>query len=391
LTLIPDLYHHITKTINGSVTLGNANPPNENKAKLRVQWYRCPIEPAKLRELTKRSDLKGFLFVAGQLVLFAATAYLAHYFFVRQNWIGVVVALWVHGTIRGVCSSGSHEFSHGTVFKTKSLNALFVRVWGVLGWHNFHHYKMSHTYHHLYTLHPDGDGEVVLPGNFSLKPLRLLQIFTFDLTFFVNWVFPLARTALTGRFRDDWSKRIFTPEQAKPLKRAVRWTRFLITFHVAVAVVSAIFGYWMIPATLSLGVFTGRWWIYFIGATMHAGLRDNVSDFRLCTRTIKLDPLSGYLRWNMHYHIEHHMFAAVPCYNLGRLYRAVAQDMPKRRTIFEAWREMRDAEKRQRTDPTYQFDTPLPDSRSDQIEHDPLGAAIGDIRPRDFVEPSSAP
>ena len=371
--------------------MSSANPPNEHKHNLRVQWYRCPIEPEKLRELTRRSDIKGFLFVIGQLILFGGTAYLAHYFFVRQNWIGVAAALWIHGTIRGVGSSGGHEFSHGTVFKTKSLNSLFVRVWGVLDWFNFHHYKMSHTYHHLFTLHPEGDGEVVLPRNHSLKLLRLLQLFTFDFAVFVQWVYPIVKTAFTGKFHDDWSKRIFTPEQTKPLKRAIRWARFLVAFHVSVAVVSAIFGYWMIPVTLSLGVFTGRWWIYFIGATMHAGLRDNVPDFRLCTRSIKLDPLSGYLRWNMHYHIEHHMFAAIPCYNLGRLHRAVASDMPERRTLLAAWREMREAERRQRTDPAYQFDTPLPKPQSDRIDPDPLGAAIGEIRPRDFVEPSSAP
>lgn len=287
---------------------------------------------------------------------------------------------------------GGHEFSHGTVFRTKWLNWLFLRIWGLLYWFNFHHYKMSHTYHHLYTLHPDGDGEVVLPRNFSLKILSLAQIFTVDFTTLFRTLKNAFRIAFTGRFHDEWSSRIFTSEQAVPLKRAIRWPRILLLFHGTVLVVSAIFGFWVIPITLSVGHYIGRWWIFFIGGTMHAGLRDNVADFRLCTRSIKLDPFSGYLRWNMHYHIEHHMFAAVPCYNLGKLYREVASDMPKRRTLIEAWKEMKETERRQQTDPNYQFDTPLPEPRGAGGEKDPaeaqLGAEIGDIRPTGYVEDS---
>ena len=87
----------------------------------------------------------------------------------------------------------------------------------------------------------------------------------------------------------------------------------------------------------------------------------------------------------MHYHIEHHMFAAIPCYNLGKLYREVAHDMPKRRGLIEAWREMKMVEKRQKNDPSYQFDTPVPGPDDKSLERDPLGAEIGDIRPRDYA------
>lgn len=143
----------------------------------------------------------------------------------------------------------------------------------------------------------------------------------------------------------------------------------------------------MITIALTIAPSVGNWWQFFIGGTMHAGLRDNVPDFRLCVRTVKLDPISGYFRWNMHYHIEHHMFAAIPCYKLGKLYREVAADMPKRRTIIEAWREILGSQRRQKTDPAYQYDTPLPQPavRSDAVQ-DPLGAEIGDIRPKGHVE-----
>lgn len=42
----------------------------------------------------------------------------------------------------------------------------------------------------------------------------------------------------------------------------------------------------------------------------HAGLSDNVPDFRLCCRTMILNPFFRFLYWHMNYHTEHHMYAA---------------------------------------------------------------------------------
>jgi hypothetical protein len=54
------------------------------------------------------------------------------------------------------------------------------------------------------------------------------------------------------------------------------------------------------------------------------------------------------------------MYAAIPCYNLKKLSREIAWDMPKPRSLVEAWKEMRYVYKRQQTDPDYQWDTPVP-------------------------------
>ena len=61
---------------------------------------------------------------------------------------------------------------------------------------------------------------------------------------------------------------------------------------------------------------------------MHCGLRDNIADFRKCVRSIRIDPLSSFLYWRMNWHMEHHMYAGVPCYNLRKLSRAIAADCP---------------------------------------------------------------
>jgi fatty acid desaturase len=63
----------------------------------------------------------------------------------------------------------------------------------------------------------------------------------------------------------------------------------------------------------------------------------------------------------MNYHIEHHMYAAVPCYNLGRLHRAIRHDLPKSpQGLWAAWRQIVTVLKRQAAEPEYQFMATLP-------------------------------
>jgi hypothetical protein len=54
------------------------------------------------------------------------------------------------------------------------------------------------------------------------------------------------------------------------------------------------------------------------------------------------------------------MFAGVPCYNLKKLAKEVAPDMPRLRTLWQAWGEMIRSAKSQKQDPAYQYQTPLP-------------------------------
>ena len=94
--------------------------------------------------------------------------------------------------------------------------------------------------------------------------------------------------------------------------------------------------------------------------TMHCGLRGNVSDFRLNTRSVSLDPITEFLYWHMNWHIEHHMFPGVPFYNLKKLHNFLKDDMPKPRTLKSAWYEMRETWKRQQVENDYVYDTKIP-------------------------------
>jgi fatty acid desaturase len=368
-------------------------PLQQVRKDFQLRWYRCPIEPARLRELTARSDLEGFLQTIGHLLIVCVTGAATWLFFSHGIWIGFALALFVHGTIYSFLSSGNHELSHGTVFKTKWLNTMFLYLFGLLTWFNPRDFKLSHTYHHLYTLHPRGDREVVLPTTPSVHPLMLLQLLTLNLVGGRNepYSFPIAQNvgatlklAFLGRHSSKWLTAVYEGQVAD-LKRAINWARFLLLFHAALVAVSIILRLWPLPLIVTAAPFIANWWRYLVFVPMHTGLKDNVSDFRLCTRSITLDPFSHFIYWRMNWHTEHHMFAAVPCYRLRELYKTVAADMPRPRTVLGAWREIRMIWREQKTNPDYQFITPLPGHKDGKPGNgDALASAIGDLPPKDF-------
>ena len=79
------------------------------------------------------------------------------------------------------------------------------------------------------------------------------------------------------------------------------------------------------------------------------------------------------------------MFAGVPCYNLKALYYEIADQMPKPRTLIEAWREMRATWRQQQSAPAYVFDTPVPPIASGGhtgAGNEALESSIGDLAPK---------
>ena len=110
-------------------------PLAEVRKDLRVEWYRSPIEGAKLRELSRRSDLQGLYQAGGHLALFLLTGAVTYFFWLQQIWGGCVHCAVLPrnrgNVLRGVAG---HELVHGSVFRTKILNKAFLYVFSLLGW-----------------------------------------------------------------------------------------------------------------------------------------------------------------------------------------------------------------------------------------------------------------
>ena len=365
-------------------------PLGDFRNRRRIRWYRCPVDPVDFRALAEPSDARGLFQAAGHLALWLGTGGAAFWLFTQEIWWGFGFAVFLHGTVASFFTAPRHELCHTTVFRTRWLNELFLRIFSFLGWLNFRIYRFSHTWHHRNTLYPEGDREEVMPVEPSLRPLYLLQLFTVNVTggYQSLGVVPtLKHFAAIAMNRFDSPFNSWGPElyegYAEERMKAARWARLVLLLHAAVITVSFAVGEPVLAVLVSGSPFLANWLRYFVGVPMHCGLRSNVPDFRKCVRTITLDPVTEFLYWHMNWHLEHHMYAAIPCYNLKKLHRLVRDDMPRTRTLAGAWREMRETWRRQADDPGYAFDTPVPTpAGTDRAVDDPLAASIGDLAPR---------
>jgi fatty acid desaturase len=96
-----------------------------------------------------------------------------------------------------------------------------------------------------------------------------------------------------GRLEGDWENALF-PESAVELRRSLfNWARIQLVGHALIVCVSLYLDLWLVPILVTLAPFYGGWLQYLCNNTQHTGLMDNVSDFRLCSRTIILSPLSA--------------------------------------------------------------------------------------------------
>lgn len=337
----------------------------EEREPRRIRWYRTPIDKALFRELSQRSDLLGGLQTGGYVALYLLSAGAALYGAMHWPWISVVVLIFVHGIITAFSENGMHELTHNTVFRTNALNAVFVRVISFLGWLNFVTFNASHTRHHAYTLYSPDDQEVVLP--FRLTVRDFVQQGFVDPRKLYTVLRDTIRSA-RGRFGGEWEL-IALPE-SDPIRRqaAVRWARILLSGHGLIVVISIWFGWWMVPVVITLAPFYGSCLFFLCNNTQHIGMQDHVPDFRLNSRSFKLNAFLRFLYWQMNYHIEHHMYPGVPCYRLGRLNRAIANDLPCSTVgIVATWREIALILERQRFDPGYRHVPAFPKEHSSLV------------------------
>lgn len=329
-----------------------------------IKWYRTKLPADVLEELNERDDVKGFLQAGGFFATMLATGASAYYFYTVQNWWLFALFVFLHGTVCAFNINAVHELSHKTVFKTSWLNTLFGHLFGFIGWNNNRFFWLSHKEHHKYTLHPDDDQEVVVPMTHSIWNWFIGAFFSYwgyrmNIRYCALWA--------TGDAPDEWADRV-CPANTKERRSVVNWSRTIIAGHVLITAVSLYFGNWAIPLLVSLTPLYGGWLFLLCNNTQHAGLIENVADFRLNCRTFYVNPIVKFLYWHMNWHVEHHMYAAVPCYKLEKLHNAIKHDLPHcPNGLIETWVEIGYIMYRQKEDINYRFVAELPGDLGEEL------------------------
>jgi len=329
-----------------------------NMRERKISWYRSPVSREVLAAVNQRSDAKGLAQSLGHLGLLVLTGAAAWYASIHFSWPIFVLLLLLHGTLFAFLLNAFHELCHKTVFKSKVLNTIFLHIVSFLGWHNPVFFWTSHQEHHRHTLHPPADLEVVLPQTWTLSSFLKSAIFN-------PWdLYGRLRASIRwslGRTEGEWENYLFPPSAKVLRSRLFTWARLHLAGQLVIVIVSLSLGLWQIPVLVTLAPFYGGWLLYLCNNTQHAGLQDNNPDFRLCTRTILLNPFLQFIYWHMNFHIEHHMYAAVPCYNLQRLHKEIEADLPPSPAgLVATWKQIIAIQAQQKIDPLYQYIAELP-------------------------------
>jgi fatty acid desaturase len=164
-----------------------------------------------------------------------------------------------------------------------------------------------------------------------------------------------------GQFENDWQRTLFPDSKPARRREMINWARILLVGHTLIIAQAFVTGWWMLPVLITFAPFYGGVLLFLCNNTQHVGLQDEVEDYRLCTRTIYLNPIVQFLYWHMNYHIEHHMYAGVPCYKLQRMHKAIKHELPYTPNgLYETWRIIIGIMRRQKVEPTYEFVPDLP-------------------------------
>lgn len=341
----------IRRRLSGSVA--SEAPPGQP-----INWCWVPIDRQVLASLTRRSNLLGALQSGGFLAVLGSTAVTVCYSAAHWNWDLTIVLLLIHGTCWAFLSNAFHEFSHGTVFTSPSVNRLFLGLVSFLSWNNPMLFWASHTEHHKFTLYEGDDLEVSSGARPTLTGYLMLAFV--NPVGFVSTLRMMFRHA-RGRIEGPWEEHLFPRSAAERRHRLSRWASALLVGHAALVLLAVYLRLWMLPVVITLAPYYGRGLQWLCNESQHTGLPGNVPDFRLCSRTVHLNPALQFLYWHMNYHTDHHLFAAVPCYRLGRLHREIEHALPPcPRGLLATWLQIAATLRRRKRDPSYVFQPKLP-------------------------------
>jgi len=164
-------------------------------------------------------------------------------------------------------------------------------------------------------------------------------------------------------FSREWITRILPKTKTDLRRQHRRWAQQVLLGHLALAAIFIGTGHWFLIVIVTYGCQYCSWLQMLCAAPQHIGLMPNVPDYRLCCRTYTCSWFPAFLYWNMQYHVEHHLFPAVPFYNLPKLRTVLAYDLPPApHGLLATWREVLPIMQRQRKDPSYVYVPVLPKS-----------------------------
>jgi Na+-transporting NADH:ubiquinone oxidoreductase subunit F len=315
-------------------------------------WFRPAIDPATLQHLQTRRNVRatvdtllwlGALIVAGLLAWRSLGSWWA------------LPAFALYGALYGGAADARwHEHGHGTAFRSRWPNEVLYHLASFLLWRGPTVWRWSHHRHHTDTIIVGRDAEIAVPRPPSLPRVAI------GFTHLLEGPRLYLRLVRHAAGRIDAEAFELVPESE--LRRVVWESRVFVAITIAAAGWSVVMASIVPLLFVGLPTIYGAWLFVFFGLTQHAGLREDVLDHRLNTRTVRMNPLFRFLYLNMNYHVEHHLFPSVPYRALPRLHLELADQLaPALPSTWAAYRQIIGALVRQSSDPTHEISLDIPD------------------------------
>jgi len=199
-----------------------------------------------------------------------------------------------------------HEALHGNLFRSPFLDRWVGFAVSVPTLFSASAYKVTHLNHHRYT-RSDRD---VDEFSYACRTHRQ-YVALFYASFLVGSILymlavPVKAYAMASA---NNRRRIFTEYSLMLLVYATA-----ASFAIGMNHPEWLFWYWLAPISVAIVMANVRALAEHMG-TFGAG------DAMLKTRTVTSNRLVSFLMLNLNYHLEHHLFPAVPWYNLPKIHR----------------------------------------------------------------------
>ncbi|HUQ75579.1 MAG TPA: fatty acid desaturase family protein [Burkholderiales bacterium] len=284
--------------------------------------YRRALPKELVQELTRRSAWRAAAAVLEDFVVLAIAISIA--VAAWPNPLVVALAVLIIGTRQHALFIIAHEAAHYLLFENRKANDLVGRFCAMVQGLSMCTYRVIHRLHHN-NLYGELDPDTALHGGYPRGRWYLVRKLVKDLSGLTAWKTyayflggaPALNTATNVAVRplDDTSDKLRGD--------AKRDRDLVVAFHVLALIVAAASGYlvhylvlWVLPLVTVVQA------ILRLRAIAEHGATTDFSSPLTAART-NLGP--AWLRWalfphNVNYHIEHHLYASVPQYNLPRLH-----------------------------------------------------------------------
>ena len=326
-------------------------------------WYKPEIDKKVLKELSKRSDIKGFFDIS---LFFIALIFSGYLCMITWGTIWSIPALLLYGNIF-YCKmiSIQHETNHETYFKSRGLNRFFYNITSLLGGFEVVRWKWSHFHHHTYTIftHKEVyDYEANSPR--PTEPIRfLLNFLPLGPILNIQKVRHFTHFEIIKHSFGIISNVVKLTAPKNEINKVINSSRLYVLFWFIIIGISLYIWSWLPLIMILLPPFYGNTILMICTMTQHAGLAENAKDHRKSTRTVILNPYFSFLYSNMEYHIEHHIFPKIPCHNLKKVHKVIKDQMPTPATgVIDAYKTIVPTIFKQAKDKNYCIDVHLPSS-----------------------------